>query len=52
MSTLSSKFVSTAILLDTLDPPIIATRGLFGLLILLSNAFISFSIKNPHTEGK
>ena len=51
VSTLSSKFVKTAILLDTLAPPIIATSGRCGALILLSKALISFSIKNPHTAG-
>ena len=52
VSTLSSKLSITPILSDTFFPPKIATNGLLGLLSASPKTFSSFSIKNPHAEGK
>ena len=52
VSTFSSSFSITSILSDTFLPPIIATKGLFGLFNASPRNFSSFSIKNPDTAGK
>ena len=49
VSTFSSKFSITEILLETLEPPKIATNGLSGLFTAFPKKSISYCIKNPTT---
>ena len=51
-STLFNKLSITPILSDTFFPPNIATNGLTGLFKVSPKIFNSFSIKNPHPDGK
>ena len=52
MSTLSNNAFITPILSDTFFPPKIPTNGLTGLFNASPKIFNSFSIKNPHADGK
>jgi len=50
LSHFSSKVSITPILLETLEPPIMATRGRLGASIAFCKNSNSFSINKPATE--